>query len=83
MLTVRKAYTSAAMACFELPLDALVYALGEKYDLPGMKKLALDTFQETVRETPRHVISGPFREAAIIAYSSTPDDDRNLRRCIV
>lgn len=60
----------------------MVYALAEKYDLCGMKRAALRSFYHTVESTPSHVLSGPFREAAIIAYDSTPEADHCLRSVV-
>jgi hypothetical protein len=73
----------AAVACFDLPLDAMLYGLGEKYGLPDMKALALNNFIMTMQIYPRNVLQNPFREAATIAYDSTPDSDRDLRKAVV
>lgn len=73
---------AAAVAGMELPLDAKVYALGEKYCLPKMKEVALGNLQHTMILTPGHVTKEPFRQATIIAYESTPDDDVDLKVAI-
>ncbi|KAF4312224.1 BTB/POZ-like protein [Botryosphaeria dothidea] len=55
-----------------------MYAVGEIYDLPGLKKLAIQNFEKEVNHTfPR------FPAAVRAIYETTPHSDRGLRDVIL
>ncbi|KAG9850659.1 hypothetical protein KCU98_g4235, partial [Aureobasidium melanogenum] len=57
---------------------ARMYAMGEKYGVPGLKALALRKF------TPSKIKAVPgLCSAMVIAYVSTPDTDQNMRNKII
>ncbi|KAG5775231.1 hypothetical protein H9Q69_012679 [Fusarium xylarioides] len=63
-----------------LTLFAKVYALGEKYGIPGLKIVALSKF-ETLAKAYAH--TKDFRIAAGEVYTSTIDQDRGMRDVVV
>ncbi|VUC32711.1 unnamed protein product [Clonostachys rosea] len=63
-----------------LVLHAQVYALGEKYGIPGLKALAATKFKN---EVDQHWHSQDFLLALKEVYSSTVDHDRSLRDIVV
>ncbi|KAF2014456.1 hypothetical protein BU24DRAFT_423391 [Aaosphaeria arxii CBS 175.79] len=63
-----------------LLLHARVYALGEKYGIPGLKSLARNKFAAQI---DLHLQSPEFPEACQEAYESTVDSDRGLRDVII
>ena len=58
-------------------LHAFMYALGDKYDLIGLKEKAEINFDSLATEQPQDLLK--LIESIPIVYSSTPDSDRNLR----
>ncbi|EKG09370.1 BTB/POZ-like protein [Macrophomina phaseolina MS6] len=55
-----------------------VYALGEIYDIPGLKKLAIQSFEREANHT------FPLFPAAVRAvYETTPQSDRGLRDVVL
>ncbi len=56
-------------------LHAAMYALGDKYDLTRIKKIALFYFNKCDAKPPLRGLV----ESISIVYSSTPDSDRHLR----
>jgi hypothetical protein len=58
----------------------MVYALAEKYDIQGLKALALRKFKDTAVE---HWATEDFLRAAREAYMSTIEADRGLRDQVV
>lgn len=63
-----------------LTLHARVYALGEFYGVAGLKSLALRRFEE---EVGMFWDTESFVQAADIAFTSTPDGDKNLRQVVL
>ncbi|KAI0815425.1 hypothetical protein GGR55DRAFT_628824 [Xylaria sp. FL0064] len=63
-----------------LVLHTMVYALAEKYNIPGLKDFALQEFKAAVAE---HLAAPSFLEAAKEAYASTIEADRGLRDVVV
>ncbi|PNP79252.1 hypothetical protein FNYG_07328 [Fusarium nygamai] len=63
-----------------LCLFARVYAVGEKYGIPGLKTIALSKF-ETLAKAYAH--TNDFRNAAEEVYTSTIDQDRGMRDVVV
>ena len=64
-----------AQAHKRMLINADVYALADKYNLPELKKLAIEKFRRDSRQSP-------FEDLAAIAdrvYDSTPSNDRGLR----
>ena len=67
-----------------LHVHALMYSLGDKYDLPGLNKEAARRFKEDVE------ISGDDKceiltllSVVPTVYATTPDSDRGLRNQVV
>ncbi|CAM1504940.1 Fc.00g025310.m01.CDS01 [Cosmosporella sp. VM-42] len=63
-----------------LSLHAKVYALGEKYDIQGLKAVAAEKFEEEVKD---HWDTGDFLSAAQEVYTSTVEEDRLMRDIVV
>lgn len=61
---------------FDLVLHVKVYALAEQYDIPLLKALSLEKFEEAARE---HWRSPYLLDALREAYTSTIDEDRGMR----
>ncbi|KAK8208940.1 hypothetical protein M8818_003903 [Zalaria obscura] len=57
-----------------------MYALGEKYGIPGLKALALVRFEESANI---HWRGAEFAEAIPVIYTSTIEQDRGLRDAVV
>jgi hypothetical protein len=57
---------------------ARMYAMGDKYGIPGLKELALEKYDEAYRYT-----SAGFANSIIIAFTSTLDTDMALRNVII
>lgn len=57
---------------------ARMYAMGEKYGVPGLKALAVAKFLAAIRGT-----NDGLTAAIMIAYSATPESDRGLRNVII
>lgn len=57
-------------------IHAQVYAIGEKYNLQGLKDLAAFNFEESIE----YMFSGvEFFEAVTLVFTSTPETDTSLR----
>ncbi|KAL2166783.1 hypothetical protein VTG60DRAFT_2136 [Thermothelomyces hinnuleus] len=81
--TPKSAYSIPPPQGFEVPnltIHARLYALAEKYDVQGLKALALEKFKEEARI---HWDSDDFIRAAEEAYTSTVDCDRGMRDAVV
>jgi hypothetical protein len=63
-----------------LTIHARVYALGEKYDIGGLKTLSLGKFKTEARV---HWNTDGFISAVEEAYTSTIDQDRGMRDAVV
>ncbi|KAF5989214.1 speckle-type POZ [Fusarium coicis] len=63
-----------------LPLFAKVYAIGEKYGIPGLKAIALSKFETLAKA---YANTNDFRIAAEEVYTSTIDQDRGMRDIVV
>jgi hypothetical protein len=63
-----------------LSLHAMVYALAEKYHIPGLKSVALEKFR---KEADIWWESPCFLRAAEVVYSSTMDQDRPMRDIVI
>jgi hypothetical protein len=63
-----------------LTIHAKVYALGEKYDIGGLKTLSLVKFKTEARV---HWNTDGFISAVEEAYTSTIDQDRGMRNAVV
>jgi len=61
-----------------LAVHSKMYAMGEKYQIPGLKALAVRKYGSGWLST-----SAGFNTAIVIAYMSTPETDRHLREVIV
>ncbi|CVL07630.1 uncharacterized protein FMAN_14507 [Fusarium mangiferae] len=59
---------------------AKVYALGEKYGIPGLKAIAVDNFKTLAKS---YAQTEDFKFAAQEVYTSTIDQDRGLRDVVV
>lgn len=57
---------------------AKMYAMAEKYQVPGLKTVALHKYQECLQET-----CAGYGTSIVIAFMSTPDTDQELRNEIV
>lgn len=62
-----------------LVIHAKVYALGAKYDVPGLETLSLNKFAAAVST---HWDSTEFPEAVHLVYTNTADEDRDLRTVV-
>lgn len=51
-----------------------MYAMGDKYDMQGLKLKAKENFVESLPSC-----AGDFTAAIPVVYTSTPDTDRGLR----
>lgn len=60
----------------ELCLHANVYALGEKYEIAAMKEASLRKFEDKAESSWD---SEDFRDAVKIVFTTTADQDRDLR----
>ncbi|KAK2616715.1 hypothetical protein QQS21_000327 [Conoideocrella luteorostrata] len=60
--------------------DAQVYQAADKYDVPGLKKLAQKKFKSAISTGWS---SDDFPEAINVAYDSTPPADKGLRDLII
>ena len=58
-------------------LHAAMYALGDKYDLIGLKEKAELNFDSLATKPPQDLLK--LVESIPLVYSSTPASDRNLR----
>ncbi|RYC85379.1 hypothetical protein BFJ63_vAg11802 [Fusarium oxysporum f. sp. narcissi] len=65
----------------QLSLHAKVYALGEKYRIEGLKKVAKGKFESEIQSG--NVGIDDFAEAAEEVYTSTVSEDRGLRDVVV
>ncbi|KAG9495461.1 hypothetical protein J7337_013709 [Fusarium musae] len=63
-----------------LPLFAKVYAIGEKYGIPGLKAIAFSKFEALAKA---YANTNDFRIAAEEVYTSTIDQDRGMRDIVV
>ncbi|KAF2434942.1 hypothetical protein EJ08DRAFT_385400 [Tothia fuscella] len=74
----------ADLVC-EMSLHIKVYALADKYDIPGLKAHALDRFDKQVKaEFPKEIPSfSKFKHAVQEIYTTTPHTDRDLRDIVV
>jgi hypothetical protein len=61
-----------------LATHSQMYAMGDKYQIPGLKTLAVRKFRSFWRET-----CAGFATAIVIAFMSTPEADQRLRNAIV
>ncbi|KAF2103787.1 hypothetical protein NA57DRAFT_50656 [Rhizodiscina lignyota] len=59
---------------------ALMYAIADYYDIPGLKKAAERKYDAVVKKCSHH---SSFVESIPIVYSMTPDSDRGLRNIVV
>ncbi|KAI9782297.1 MAG: hypothetical protein M1816_001910, partial [Peltula sp. TS41687] len=59
--------------------NALVYGIGEKYDIPGLKLLAKEYFSACAA---LHWPPENIQEIIKLVYESTPDNDRGLREIV-
>lgn len=66
-------------ACHDLSLHASVYAVGEKYDLPSLKQLAVEKFQ---RGSKIAWENEDFYRAVQIAFTTTSDSDKGMRNAV-
>lgn len=57
-----------------------VYALADKYDIPGLKDLAKSRIWDP---SNRHLIENDFQAVAVEIYSSTGPEDRGLRDLVL
>jgi hypothetical protein len=57
---------------------AQMYAMGDKYGVPGLKDLALRKYQEAYEHT-----SAGFANSMTVIYTSTIDNDMGLRNVII
>ena len=64
----------------DLILHARLYALGDMYDIPGLRKTAASKFKTGA---DRNSDKEEYLEAAVEAYSCTPETDRTLRDLVV
>jgi len=58
-----------------------MYAMGEKYGIQGLKRVALAKFQG--RGGPRQMSKSSVIAAAVIAFNSTPESDKDLREAML
>jgi hypothetical protein len=63
-----------------ITVHSRVYALGEKYDIQGLKHLSLEKFK---KEAKTHWDSDDFITAIVEVYTSTVDGDRGMRDAVV
>jgi len=61
-------------------IHARVYAIAEKYGIPGLKALALKKFED---ETAWHWNTDDFLHAVEEVYTSTVEHDRNMRNIVL
>lgn len=67
-----------------LHVHAQMYSLGDKYDLPGLKKEAARRFNEDIRipgDSKSEILT--LLSVVPIVYTTTPDTDRGLRNHVV
>jgi hypothetical protein len=55
---------------------SMMYAMGEKYGILGLKAVALAKFSDS---GPRYIDMYQVSTAAVIAFNSTPESDKRLR----
>jgi hypothetical protein len=61
-----------------LIIHAKMYAMGEKYQVPGLKALAVNKFRACWYKT-----NSGLGTAIVVAYMSTPETDQPLREMVV
>ncbi|KAG9256581.1 uncharacterized protein F5Z01DRAFT_697321 [Emericellopsis atlantica] len=67
-----------------LPLHSHVFILANKYDVPGLRALALKHFSEMINDFPGHVERSLFHHAVSVIYrNTTPEKGRQLRSLLV
>ncbi|KAI5248857.1 hypothetical protein E4T43_01049 [Aureobasidium subglaciale] len=71
-------FSPANLARGRLATHAAMYAMGEKYGVPGLKDFAMDTFEQRCCETTAGLSS-----ALVIAFTGTPETDTGFRESVV
>ncbi|CAD0085118.1 unnamed protein product, partial [Aureobasidium vineae] len=61
-----------------LVYHAMLYAMGDKYGIPGLKDLSRSKFQDTLKYS-----AAGYAKAIKIAFTSTPESDKGLRHIII
>jgi hypothetical protein len=56
-----------------------MYAMGEKYGIPGLKAVALGKFSEWGCKGTKQIYTHHISTATVIAFNSTPGSDKSLR----
>lgn len=65
----------------ELTVHAAMYGMGEKYDIPDLKKLSLHNFAHTLKNT--RYSATDFINSIHVAFTTTLDTDQGLRKYVV
>ncbi|KAI4746980.1 hypothetical protein E4T50_02741 [Aureobasidium sp. EXF-12298] len=73
-----KTWTPGNVAKGVLAIHSKMYAMGDKYQVPGLKALAVRKFKLSYEKT-----CAGFDTAAVIAFMSTPETEQGMRQVIV
>lgn len=57
-----------------------MYAMGEKYGIPGLKSVALTKF---MGQFPKVMVRDCLVPTTVIAFNSTPESDKDLRKAVI
>lgn len=60
----------------------MVYAIADKYDIPGLRQVALEYFRARAKECNQWP-PDKFRDIVKTVYETTPESDRGLRDALV
>lgn len=65
-------------------LNAEMYVLADKYEIEGLKKVALDGFEDSLfRAWEIDTTVSELRVVVPFTYGSTPKSDRGLKDCVI
>ncbi|KAK4989806.1 hypothetical protein LTR66_003126 [Elasticomyces elasticus] len=75
-------YVKARNKGGHLVVHAKLYALADKYEVPGLKALSLAKFKASIHDNWDRLDSPELASAIHIAYTSTADENKDLRRVV-
>ncbi|KAI9809482.1 MAG: hypothetical protein M1826_003896, partial [Phylliscum demangeonii] len=73
---IRESPPTDLLECSALTVHARMYAIADKYQIPGLKDLSKRKFSTTVTDKWNNE---SFSHAVRVVYNSTPQNDRGLR----
>ena len=65
----------------ELTVHATMYSMGDKYDVPALKKLGKENYVHTLKKTKYSVTD--FIQSISVAFTTSPETDEELRKWAV